>query len=308
MKSFFYADVFHYRYFAPISNFSSEQDTIELSVNFKIVKISKEDKERFLIGPDTFHSVFSDVAFKEFAFELTIDQEKRIGEHSPSQDNPETKARQLFDKACASLRLYKEGLVGFNRIWSLNQNWDFFGTSSSFSNGPANFYGEKMHLSKDEIPEYLDLLKMYEGISDKNRNKIVNAVNRLSLGTERARPEDKILDFFIGLESLFLNDKDPELKYRLSLYMAHWLGQDVDDRKKIFGIISKGYDQRSFIVHGGNAKNDLNVNGSVLPIDLHAKSVGDYLRQATKKFVKESYNQNKTENKLIDELREKILD
>lgn len=165
-----------------------------------------------------------------------------------------------------------------------------------------------MTLSAQEVPEFLELLKKYEDISSKNRKKVINAVARLSFGTERMRPEDQIIDYFIGLEGLFLSDNNPELKYRLSLFVAHWLGSDIENKKKIYSIISKGYDQRSNIIHGGGARPSLNIDGLVISIADHTKLVENYLRQATKKFVVECSDQNKSEEQLLTELRDKILE
>lgn len=312
IENFLFTDVFHYRYFAPISNFSTEQEVIELGENFRIIKISKEDKERLLSTSDAFHSTYSSLAFKKYAFELLIDQKKLVGESEkpiPDKQFPETTARLLFEKACSALRLYKDGLIGFNQIWAINCDWNFFGNSSHFTNkGPTEFYGSKMTLSAQEIPEFLELLKKYEDANNKNRKKVINAVTRLSFGTERVSPEDQITDYFIGLEGLFLSDNNPELKYRLALSVAHWLGSDLEDRRKIYQIISKGYDQRSSIVHGGGARSDIRIGGAVMTIADHTKLVENYLRHATKKFVVECSNQNKSEEQLLTELRDKILE
>lgn len=312
IENFLYTDVFHYRYFAPISNFSMDVDELPLGDNLRIVKITKEDKERLMSTSNAFNSTYSVLAFKECAFEFLVDQEKIIGESTTplaSQQLPSEVARATFDKVCAALRLYKEGLIGINQIWAINEDWDFFGNSFYFTHkGPTEFYGSKMTLSAQEIPEFLELFKKYEDISSKNRKKVINAVNRLSFGTERMRPEDQITDYFIGLEGLFLSDNNPELKYRLALSVAHWLGQDLEDRKKIYQIISKGYDQRSSIVHGGGARSDINISGVATTIADHTKLVENYLRYATKKFVVECSDQNKSEEQLLTELRDKILE
>lgn len=163
-------------------------------------------------------------------------------------------------------------------------------------------------LSNQEVPEFLELFKKYKDISAKNRKKIINAVNRLSFGTERLRPEDQITDYFIGLEGLFLSDNNPELKYRLALSVAHWLGKNLEDKKKIFNIISMGYVQRSSIVHGGDAKHNMRIGGTLTTIVDHTKLVENYLRHATKKFVAECSDKDKSEDQLLIELRDKILD
>lgn len=46
IENFLLTDTFHYKYFAPISNFSMDVDEIILGENLRIVKITKEDKEK----------------------------------------------------------------------------------------------------------------------------------------------------------------------------------------------------------------------------------------------------------------------
>lgn len=310
IENFFYVDVFRYRYFAPISNFFMELDSLELGTNFRIIKISKEEKERFLATSNSFHSTYSILAFKQYAFEFLIDQPKVIGEGmAPIGKNISSDvARSLFNKACRAFRLYKEGVVGFNYIWAINQEWDFNGIISFFTLGSTDFLGNKMEILNQDIPIFLDLWKKYQTVDNKNQNNIINAISRLSYGAERLRAEDQIVDYFVGLESLFLADNNPELKYRLALWTAHWVGDNIHERQRIYQIISKGYDQRSKIVHGGKADEDIKINGQKIPISEHAKLVGIYLRQAVKKFVVECSDGSKSEGQLLEELKNKILE
>lgn len=311
IEKFFYTNEFHFRYFAPISNFSMEPDKLELEDSLNIIKITKEEKEGLLSTSNAFYSMFPTLAYKECAFEFLIDQSKIVGENNnlPKENFPEI-TRSLFNKTCNALRLYKEGMIGFNHIWVENMDWgDFFGKSSYFSHtGPTDLFGDKMTIFEKEIPGFIDLWNKYQKIDSKDRKKIINSITRLGYGMERSRAEDRIVDYFIGLESLFLNDNNPELNFRLALYTAHWLGNNSDERKKIFQIITKGYEQRSKIVHGGSVKKDFKIDGQKVTIDKLAKDIEIYLREAAKKFVIECNNSGKGEEKLLKELNDKILE
>lgn len=313
MENWYYAEKLRFRYFSPISNFSMEQDRLELAPNFAIVKITKEDKERLLASSSAFNPTYHLLAFKEYAFEYIADQLKYIGDDRPQEIEvrlqPQEAARSLFKDARSALRLFKAGLIGFNYMWMLDTIWNFQGTSSTFNNtDPVDYHGTPLKLSKEEVDEFLELWKRYRKISERGLKKILNAVARLNFGTSRGNPEDKIVDYYVGFESLFLNDNNPELKYRLALFVAHWLGTDALDRKKIYKMISKGYDQRSKIVHGGNPKQTINIDGSDLSISQQAELVEAYLRSAVKKFIVECDTNDENEIQLVEKLRDKILE
>jgi hypothetical protein len=55
----------------------------------------------------------------------------------------------------------------------------------------------------------------------------------------------------IILEALFLTGGEKqELKYRLALRAAHFIGKSVEERRHYFDSLREAYDLRSKIVHG----------------------------------------------------------
>lgn len=312
MENWFYSKTLPYRYFAPIANFSIEQDRLELAPNFSLVKITKEEKERLLSVSSAFDSIFPILASKKYAFEFVTDQPKYIGDKPESPEErlqPQNTAHVWFRDASLALRLYKPGLIGFNHVWILDTLWEFPGIHSISSNaGPIGYVGDHMRLEAREIPEFLTLWKRYKKLTQRSLKKILNAASRLNFSTERGRAEDKLVDYFVGFESLFLNDDNPELRYRLALLVAHWLGADHTERKKIYKIIKEGYDQRSSIVHGGEPEKIIRIEGVDISFAEHIKLVEDYLRLAIKKFIVECADNNKNETQLVEELQDEILE
>lgn len=311
MENWFYSKTLRYKYFAPISNFSMEQDRLKLAPGFAIVKITKEEKERLLSISSAFHSTFPILASKEYAFEFITDQPKYIGDRPENPEErlqPQNTAQALFRDASSALRLYKPSLIGFNHVWILDTLWEFPGIHSTSSNaGPVDYVGDHMKLEVREIPEFLTLWKRYKKVTQRSLKKILSSVSRLNFGTERGRAEDKLVDYYVGFESLFLNDNNPELSYRLALLVAHWLGVDHTDRKKIYTIIKEGYDQRSTIVHGGEPEKTIKVGGRDISFTEHTKLIEEYLRLAIKKFIVECADNDKNETQLVEELRDRIL-
>jgi len=81
------------------------------------------------------------------------------------------------------------------------------------------------------------------------------AMRRFRNSIERYSVDDaeRLLEYAIALESLYLNDNSSErgeLTYRLSLRAARLLAKDFEKRKKIFDFVKKLYGFRSRIAHG----------------------------------------------------------
>ena len=58
------------------------------------------------------------------------------------------------------------------------------------------------------------------------------------------------IDLFIGFESLF--NIDSELSFRLSIYLATIIGNNKEERIKLYDFFKNAYSFRSRIVHGAD--------------------------------------------------------
>lgn len=83
-----------------------------------------------------------------------------------------------------------------------------------------------------------------------NTKKIELAFKRWSETSERLLDEDKLIDYWVALESLFTSDSNQEVKFRASLRIAAFLGETPENRKDIYNDMRNSYDRRSAIVHG----------------------------------------------------------
>ena len=83
------------------------------------------------------------------------------------------------------------------------------------------------------------------------------AIGRFRNSIERYSPDDpeRLLEWAIALESLYLNDKtndQAELTYRLSLRAARFLKTDRKAREELFLLVRNLYSMRSKIAHGSD--------------------------------------------------------
>lgn len=107
--------------------------------------------------------------------------------------------------------------------------------------------GEKCVIVEGDIPE---LKKIIAFLISECASRFNVAQRRLLLGMERKSLEDRLIDYMIGLEALYLPDTNLELSFRLSLRIAFLLRSDPSERKKLYSFIKQMYDTRSNIVHG----------------------------------------------------------
>jgi len=90
------------------------------------------------------------------------------------------------------------------------------------------------------------------------------ALRRLESTYERKLNEDKILDYWIALEALFLPTQEAELSFRAALRIARYLGESHDERVEIFESVKSSYGVRSKVAHGARLRAEADLEGTVL--------------------------------------------
>lgn len=104
------------------------------------------------------------------------------------------------------------------------------------------------------------------------------AFRRWSQATDRLNDVDKLIDYWIGLEALFMPEANAELSFRASLRVAAFLGHSPDQWEKIYRDIRHSYNWRSAVVHGSSSsKAKLNKEE---PLPAVTMKTGGYLRSA----------------------------
>jgi len=102
------------------------------------------------------------------------------------------------------------------------------------------------------------------------------ALRRFSQAQERRQPEDRLIDYWVGLEALFSPGR-AELKYRISLRVANLVGRSdsYERRREIFDELKRSYDARSKVAHGQEASD----------LEAIAELTGRHLRSALKAWI-----------------------
>jgi len=311
-EHYFYRDAVGYRFLSPLNNFRVETEKVELSPNFSIIKIPREEREQMLSRFREFN-LFTQhhmMPFTEYALELFLEAPKVFGEGPavPDVENmPSQIARKQFDEACSALRLYKSGAVSHDYIRIGSTSWELHGgtyTVSSIGMRPA--IGPQHLLSKEEVAEFLKFWEFFQRVRKKKQKRTDVALRRFNFAYERVRPEDKLIDYLIGFEALLLKgDERQELEYRLALRGSVLLGKTSEERQTVFKELKTAYRERSNIVHGGAVREAVKIGGDKIKFNEFVEKVEQRLRATIKEFL--ALSETQSESKVIKDLDDKIV-
>jgi hypothetical protein len=96
-----------------------------------------------------------------------------------------------------------------------------------------------------------ELCERFSQLSSDHKDLMRLRMQRLISAMRRRNPVDAAIDLGITLESLFLDDGEGELSFRLRMRAARLLRQDYDDRVCVFNLVNDLYTLRSAAVHSG---------------------------------------------------------
>jgi hypothetical protein len=137
--------------------------------------------------------------------------------------------------------------------------------------------------------------------SDTPKNKKIEyAIKRFRNSIERYSPNDpeRLLEYAIALESIYLNDNGTErneLTYRLSLRAARFLKDNYEERRKLFSLINALYKMRSVIAHG-NDISDIKKQKDKEGLCQVLKEIPAVVAESILKIIKESYDTHNSDD------------
>lgn len=244
------------RYIALLDRFASNVDELDLSYEdrtLKIRKIPKKEMEDFLLSPKSSFSSINE-GF-ESAIELGgdmywMDYHYEVDDSREAMIQASNAVNEEMEKVILALRLFKEGYI---RIIFNVKKGRHIATSFSLIKG----------LRSNERPYFLarselDILKeFHEEFTDiawkkkESKTPLGIALSRFTDGYERIKLEDRIIDYMIGLEALYLRgDGMGEFRYKMAHRASILLSSCKEKRKELFPKIKDSYKLRSHIVHG----------------------------------------------------------
>ena len=279
-----------YHYYAPLFNFDSEQER-ELGRNIVIRRIRPSMLKR-IWQLERFTGIIP--LFKLHEIQYVIEMPYK---HPKDQAINHGIPRKNIERVVSALRLFKKGVPGFNIL--------YHGTGASMPGfAPRDFYGKRYVLETKEIEEFQLFWKFFKKMMDKKKRFLDISIRRFNKGLDDHFPEDKLIDFIIALEALYLPEMG-ELSYRLGLRSSILLAEEGKE-KEIRELLKETYDVRSKIVHGKKVKS-IKVQEQIIKLqDLVAK-IEDLTRKSIVAFLR-LINLTGNHEDIIDSLERSITD
>lgn len=280
----------------PLCGFSTDTPDLALGPNLSIVELSDSETTQLLslgikigesFGPENFIHYMH-----KFAIKLTYSLPKIIGdekvEGSIESHNPYISGG-LEQDVLNALRLYKEGQVYPIATISKSKSIFSFGASYNYSTPARSFMRDKFQLIEDEKDKFIEFWKVYHGLNIPVKHYLTVAIRRFSQANERTSVEDKIIDYLISAEALFLSSGGSfqgELKYRLSHRAAMFIENETEKQREMFKFMQRAYDVRSDIVHGATPKLPKKEDGAQLTLEEFCQEIEGHLRFSLNKTIK----------------------
>lgn len=242
---------------------------IELFDGIKVRGVSREDIEDFSRKPWRFLLPRGTVISSDmFVLEKFILKE----------GVPDLELAQSMRNIVLAMRLLKRGHVSFQNIFFILMDekrqlnaWTHEGRIGSQFDGYI--------LDFDEIPHLQEMVKKVQGLDFDKRKSLRLACRRFQHAYEEEDFEDKLIDFMIAFEALFVKGGKGEKSQIISAACSMLLGKTDKEREKIRIHLMNAYTVRNKVVHGqeyDKKKYDL---FQIVPV------IGDYLRESIKKLL-----------------------
>lgn len=226
-----------------IRNLRCEFDNISLGNHVFVRQTTYEEKKEAIKGHSLFSLTFVPEALLEIQHRISATEHLSIDEQ-----------REVYDIAHAvvlALRLLKPDFVEEGMYYHDVSDQPFRpnrGMGKSLFQNPFSAH-----------PPYILTLKEAEALATLwpkakkvyNKSELLIARTRIEGSYLRTTLEDMLIDFWIGLEALFLpQDYIREMAEAIALAVSHYLGKTVGSRNTIYHEIIDSHKLRGKVVHG----------------------------------------------------------
>lgn len=191
---------------------------------------------------------------------------------------------ELMKNIVLALRLLKGGYVSRGHIFHILLPKKHSLALTTFGERPRRYTPIKYGLEFEEIPNLRKLLKKMQAVDFNKRKSLGLACRRFQRGYEEENLEDRLIDFIIAFESLFIRKEveGASAKQKIANGCSTLLGKTDEEREEIRQILTEAYLIRNLIVHGSEYKKPAD---DVFYISDLVPAVEDLLRESIKSFL-----------------------
>lgn len=240
-------DTLEVRYSAPLWNVRSKLSELGIPDTVAVRCISKDQLQSYLNLLSRAKARIELLSYLPLAFQLEkVREEPRTTcwAHSGGAG-----IQDVFERVVKALRLAKHGAVGIAFIHEESRGFLGPGSVGLFMPG-TRAIGESYELCEEDAGVLARILSQLGSLGGTGTERFSRAMRRfMGAYDERSEP-DKLIDYWVTLESLLLPDgKQGELRFRGALRAA-WFTAKPEERKEAFKEVLNSYDARSNVVHG----------------------------------------------------------
>lgn len=281
-KDYLFFSELIFRITAPIQSGCNIKD-MDLGDGLKIRKITDEELQE-LWQRSRFAGISrSEIPFFKhiLEFEYKISKNSSLGAHQEKVEH--------LNELVTALRLFKKGGVSFSTYqvspkgWKSRNNLNL--SEFSFTSPKTSYSaGHYVLIEESEIKQFKQFWSIYNKIDFKNFKFLKMAIDRFNSAYEKRHLEDKLIDYMISFESLFMKETQ-ELRHRLSVRISCFIKDKFDERKDLSSNFKTIYDIRSRIVHGESIGPKELKKLKVESISELISKIEELLRESMKKFI-----------------------
>lgn len=293
---------------APLPNLDSSAHPVKLEANVIIDAMTDWEVSRGISAGFFRHNwaVFETIDVpSRCAVRHRLSLPKLWGDQpSPPGESYHLSARDAVARAISAIRIIKGVDVFSPGYFTYSDHWLLHGgLSSTLPTGTIPWFAPKHGLSQVEMSDLPILFSELGNESVTSHGPLNNAIRRYEYAGERQRPEDRIIDLMIAAESLFLHGSGSaqergELRYRLAIRTAFFVGSSSLSRHQVFDLMRRAYDVRSKIVHG-DPPTSVRLNEETLSLQELAVRVEETIRLALRKMIRNAV-ERKGARSLVD--------
>lgn len=252
------------------------KEGIEILEDIKIRLINKKELDGLRKSPmfGLFDGFFSGLTLRTYILEILVEK----GDISQIE-------RRIFHILLA-LRLFKTGGVFCKIFWEM-ENFKI-GTLAMLDPPIPDYVPFGYSLRIEEVKKLRKLAEKVEKIDFDKRSSLRIACERLNRSYEEHEEDEKLIDFMIAFESLFLKGKTAPANtgHFIGLGCSMLIGKNEKEREKIDNFLVKAYNIRNKIVHGSEFNiPQTKINDEDYEIQDFILQLQNYLRKSIIKMI-----------------------
>lgn len=228
---------------APVINFTTSVNFLVFPNGVELRELAAQERKKFNRMLGSLLTISSGIDEAKYCLALADDEDAAL---------------RHFAEVITAFRLIKSGGVSyrFHGTWrARSTSGQDSATTVSWSSG-SEASGNAYELTESDASAAADVTSALDEVKD--TKLLQRAIDRFNFGYDRKRADDKLVDYWMALETLFLGQEEQsELSFKAALRIARYTGATSSDRLAIFAEMKKAYGTRSRIVHGNSVPTDI---------------------------------------------------